>query len=366
MLRRILLLLALGLFAAAVLGTAALAQDGTVQELEELNVLLLGDVIFQDSGVVPGQILTIDTATNNPGCTLPADCGVLLQVKQSGSAVTTLINGAIITLDGTMFVQATPGDVLRILTLAGSTEVISQAGAAVVPPGAQVVVPLGADALVAGSPGVVEPYDEAAVSSLADALALLPTPLEVPPAASPEELAGGEGIGGGGEGTDLGAISLGATPTPEGFDVFTPTPEIVIQPTATAPLPTVAVLPTLAPGDVELGACDVPDNVFNNSAPGALAVRSITFPACIPQGGYADGSFSYQGGAVRFAVVVVQTCENCAWSFAPSYALPRNAEEYTFRLYCGVRSPGVTHTLGLQVFDAAGSSSAVLPFQFVC
>lgn len=379
-------------------------------ELENITLLLIGDVILEDTGVVPGQVIKIDTATNNEDCTQPSECGVVIQTAPNLQGATILLNGVILSLDNaTVLVQATPGDALRIYALAGDSFVTVQSTQATIPVGSMLAIPLDATGAAGAIDSTPEPFDRALPETLTPVLALLPTEVkfEQPEIISTvEQTEEAEATDEAVEATEviteavteqvteeatedveldriIGAVET--TPEAEAAVTETPSPTPTLAPTTAAESATsVAIVPTLTatptptatrpatnitgvtPAAVDEDACGSVLTTVRNPQPGDLGIRQLEFPSCIPLGGVATGEFTWVGRAARFEITVLETCATCGWNFAESYALGRGLTSWTLQLVCLPNSPRVTHRFGIQLFDAQGNSSDVVEFETIC
>ncbi len=146
---------------------------------QNVTFVLFGDTTV-DNPTPDMRAVTVNTRIGEPVCVGAPNSALLIQAPQ-GTQVQMNINGADLTLGSTAFVTAQQNNEMAIGIVEG-TGILSVGGAVrVIPPGAQVRIPLGGtDGLqVSGPPSDVEPYDYDAI--FASPLSLLERPVNVPP-----------------------------------------------------------------------------------------------------------------------------------------------------------------------------------------
>ncbi len=341
--------------------------------IDGVIIVPLGAALWQDVGAAPGQAYLLDTLTNNPACRIAPECGVLMQREVDAAAAADAaggapaltepaltepaltepalltLNGVRVAFNGTIFVQAVPGEGLWLNTLDGAAEVTAGGIIVMVPAGAVSTTLLDADGLVIGIPGRVVPYDSAGLRALQPALAALPQPVTLPVPADAETIAAAQS-------TLLTSTIVITGGAPDAGAPETGAPDAGAPETGAPP----------AAGGVDESTCGETIQEVTNPQPGTLAVLNIRFPLCIPPGSSAEGSFTYRGSAVRMELRVLETCASCGWSFDESYPLERGQTEFTLRLSCAAASTRDVHRFGIVLFDAQNNASEPLSFETVC
>lgn len=335
---------------------SAAAQEATEEaaellEFENVTLLLLGDVILENSGAVPGQVITLDTASNNEDCTQISECAVIIQTAPNLDGATLLLNGVTLSLDGaTALIQAVPGDSLSIYALAGDVFVTVKATQATIPVGSLLRIPLNAVGVAGAIESAAEPFDRALAQTLAPALERMPLAIEL---ALPEVVVIAESTAA----PEAEVSASETTQQPEASATAAPQVTPTRQP---------AVITATTPNPAAETGCGEDITPVRNRDAGSFGIVEIRFPSCIPLGAAATGEFSWVGNPVRFTISVLETCPNCGWNFEASYALERGQSFWTLQLVCLNNSPRVTHRFGIQLFNAAGEGSDVLAFETIC
>ena len=120
----------------------------------------------------PMQVFYFKTGSNDAPCAEAPDSGILIQTPEGAGKITLTMNGVDVQLGSTAYVQASQIESVIDLTVnvvEGEGLVKSQGVSKVVPAGTRVRVPMREEDnhLVAdGTPGDVEPYDDAALTAL--------------------------------------------------------------------------------------------------------------------------------------------------------------------------------------------------------
>jgi hypothetical protein len=132
----------------------------------DINALTVYDEAqYSDPRYLPFQISTLQTAVNDAPCDGAPNSGLLLQTPNTQQIVRFNINGLQFDAFATLWLQATPDEML-VTMLYGNAEVAALGGRTYVPAGARLRVPLGADGLVSVAPSNAEPLDSAAIATL--------------------------------------------------------------------------------------------------------------------------------------------------------------------------------------------------------
>ncbi len=140
-----------------------------------------------NSGYKALQAFYFQTGTR-PGCDQAPYDGVLIQSPQGSGPLRLSIDGALITLASTVFLQAQPGQFLTISTLEGGAQVIapitqnglySNGVSKFVGPGSSVQVPIDGNLRAAGAPQQTQFFIPDTVRALP--ARLLPNPITIPP-----------------------------------------------------------------------------------------------------------------------------------------------------------------------------------------
>ncbi|MAS36568.1 MAG: hypothetical protein CL610_21365 [Anaerolineaceae bacterium] len=131
------------------------------------------------------QNVFLNTAGSDLDCAEAQANGILVQSPPDADPITLVINGAVLTLDGTVFAQS--GDQLTIQMLEGTGSILAADETQPLFPGSQVRVPLDDDGSVADVPGAPEAYDEDLLHALP--LNLLGRSVTIVPALTEEALA---------------------------------------------------------------------------------------------------------------------------------------------------------------------------------
>jgi len=104
----------------------------------------------------PMQAFYLQTGLRDSACTEAPASGVLVQTPAGAETVTFRVNEVDIALGSTAYLQA--GDELRVAVVEGQAEVTAFDVTRTVPAGAQVFVPLDANGVASGPPGLPEAY----------------------------------------------------------------------------------------------------------------------------------------------------------------------------------------------------------------
>lgn len=358
------LLLCISIFSTAAQEATEEAAD--LLEFENVTLLLLGDVIVENSGAVPGQVITLDTASNNEDCTQVSECAVILQTAPNLQGATLLLNGVTLSLDGaTALVQAVPGDSLSIYALAGDVFVTVKATQAAIPVGSLLTIPLNAVGVAGAIESAAEPFDRALAETLAPALERLPVAVEVilPAVVVIAETTAEPDAD---SSTVETTPETGATSSAPSAATATATPAATTVPPQVTPTRQTTIITTATPNPAAETDCGEDITTVRNPDAGRFGINEIRFPSCIPLGAAATGEFSWVGNPVRFTISVLETCANCGWNFEESYALQRGQSFWTLQLVCLANSPRVTHRFGIQLFNAAGEGSDLVEFETIC
>ena len=130
--------------------TAVLAADGDIQTLPVVDK----NTPYER----PFQVFTLRTGAGDAPCTGAPESGLLLQTPNTVTPVTLVINGAILRLAATAFVQAVPGEALTVDVLDGQAEILVGDVTRFIPAGARIAIPLDEGGQVSGPPAAAEPY----------------------------------------------------------------------------------------------------------------------------------------------------------------------------------------------------------------
>lgn len=160
---------------------------------QNVTLLLFGDVEIRNQGGMSDesgsygdmQAFYFRTGIADAPCSAAPESGILIQTPNSAERITLNINEAVVTLGSTAFLQAVPGDAMRVSILEGTGEVTAGGASVAVPAGTQVSVPLDGDGRADGVPS----YPVAYTTDQADALpvVMLPEVVEVAEPISAEE-----------------------------------------------------------------------------------------------------------------------------------------------------------------------------------
>jgi hypothetical protein len=145
---------------------------------QNLTFLLYGGAAADN--ITPSvEAVVLSTGFGSTTCADAPESAVLLQ-SPSGTQVRMNLNGASVTLGSTLYITAVPNTNLTIATVTGSAQVEAFGVSRIVPPGAQVRLPLGTDngLQVIGPPSQLEPFDLDAIRRAP--FSLLPEAVQIP------------------------------------------------------------------------------------------------------------------------------------------------------------------------------------------
>ena len=111
-------------------------------------------------------------------CEEAPQSGMLVQTPSGAATVTLTANDVLIEVGSTIFMQAVPGDFMRVMLLEGTTEVTVAGYTLIVVPGTQAVIPLDSTGHASGQPRLL-PYDMGVIEALP--IDLLPEAIEPAP-----------------------------------------------------------------------------------------------------------------------------------------------------------------------------------------
>jgi hypothetical protein len=143
----------------------------------DLNMLLVTDADAPAFG--PMQAFYFTTGINDAPCAEAPDSGILIQTPQGAGEISLRLNYVDIQLGSTVYLQAVPGDVMRVTVIEGHATLTADGESQVVPARTVSAVPLDSSGVASGAPEFPTPVDDNALEALP--LDTLPEVVEVAP-----------------------------------------------------------------------------------------------------------------------------------------------------------------------------------------
>jgi hypothetical protein len=123
---------------------------------QNVTFLLMGDTSMTESfdapRFTPMQTIRLETGVAGVSCEGVPTNGLLIQTPRGAQEVKLLVNGVEITMAGTAFVEAVPGEEMTVTTVAGEVSVTVAGSTQTIAPNAQVSIPMSPDLAPSGTP----------------------------------------------------------------------------------------------------------------------------------------------------------------------------------------------------------------------
>ncbi|MDX2138056.1 MAG: hypothetical protein SF123_08165 [Chloroflexota bacterium] len=123
---------------------------------QNVTFLLMGDTSVTESfdapRFTPMQAIRLETGVAGVSCEGVPTNGLLIQTPRGAQEVKLLVNGVEITMAGTAFVEAVPGEDMTVTSIAGNVSVSVGEDTQMIAPQAQVTIPMSPDLVPVGSP----------------------------------------------------------------------------------------------------------------------------------------------------------------------------------------------------------------------
>lgn len=139
---------------------------------QNVTFLLFGDVEITSAVAVgnieaaPMQAFYLTTGIGDAACAEAPESGMLVQTPEGAGEVAFSMNGVDVSMGSTVFVQADPGEQMRIRILEGAAAMVFDETVYPILAGTQLDVPLGEDLLPSDVPGILETLDREVLEDL--------------------------------------------------------------------------------------------------------------------------------------------------------------------------------------------------------
>lgn len=143
------------------IGWVAVEVIDTTDDLRGLDVVTVDTPYLR-----PFQVMRVQTSHEDAPCDGTPQSGILLQSPGEDDTTTLTINGAQISLAGTLFMQAVPDEAMHLRLLDGQARISAHAATQFLVPGAELQITLDNTLTASDVPQNPRPYDFSIVASL--------------------------------------------------------------------------------------------------------------------------------------------------------------------------------------------------------